>query len=159
MKMRKNMGYRGRKFGMEKMKISPAKTTEEIRKCFPVVHQLRPHLNEDAFVSQVQRQMENHEYCLIFIEENGAVKAAAGYRIAEFLAWGRTLYVDDLITSEGDRGKGCGGELLNWLQNEAKEMGCTEFHLDSGVHRFDAHRLYLVNKMNISGHHFSKKVG
>lgn len=127
--------------------------------CFPVVQQLRPHLNEEAFVTQVQRQMENHGYRLVFIEENGTVKAAAGYRIAEYLAWGKAMYVDDLITSETDRGKGFGGALLHWLQKKAKEMGCAEFHLDSGVHRFDAHRLYLVNKMNISGHHFSKKVG
>jgi GNAT superfamily N-acetyltransferase len=144
---------------MEKMKVSFANSKDEIQKCFPVVQQLRPHLNEEAFITQVQRQMENHGYCLVFIEENGSVKAAAGFRMAEYLAWGKTLYVDDLITSEVDRGKGFGGALLNWLQNKAKEMGCTEFHLDSGVHRFDAHRLYLVNKMNISSHHFSKKVG
>jgi GNAT superfamily N-acetyltransferase len=141
------------------MNIVPAKTVDELRKCFPVVKQLRPHLNEESFINQVLRQMDNHGYSLVFIEENGSVKSAAGYRIAEYLAWGKAFYVDDLITAEAERGKGFGGTLLTWLMKKAKEIGCAEFHLDSGVHRFDAHRLYLMHKMNISGHHFSKKCG
>jgi GNAT superfamily N-acetyltransferase len=140
------------------MNISPAQTEAEIKKCFPVIQQLRPHLNEAVFVEQVQRQMKIHGYQLIFIEVDDRVVAAAGYRVAEFLAWGKTLYVDDLITDEACRGRGFGGALLNWLQAKAQEIGCVEFHLDSGVHRFDAHRLYLTHKMIISSHHFSKKM-
>lgn len=140
------------------MKIIPAQSETEIKKCFAVIKLLRPHLDEGGFVQQVQRQMANHGYQLLFIEEDGKVKAAAGYRIAEFLAWGKTLYVDDLITDEAERGRGFGGALLQWLQAKAKESGCAEFHLDSGVHRFDAHRLYLMQKMIISSHHFSKKL-
>jgi GNAT superfamily N-acetyltransferase len=123
-----------------------------------VIRQLRPHLEEAGFVQQVQRQMKNHGYQLIFIEENGLLKAAAGYRIAEFLAWGKTLYVDDLITDEAERGRGFGGALLQWLEAKAKESGCVELHLDSGVHRFAAHRLYMLHQMVISSHHFSKKI-
>jgi GNAT superfamily N-acetyltransferase len=140
------------------MNITPAQTEPEIKKCFGVIQQLRPHLGETTFMEQVQRQMKSHGYQLIFIEENGVVKAAAGYRIVEFLAWGKTLYVDDLITDEACRGRGFGGALLQWLQAKAQESGCAEFHLDSGVHRFDAHRLYLTQKMIISSHHFSKKM-
>jgi len=141
------------------MEIHEALTDEQIQKCFPVVHALRPHLTETQYHAQVRRQMENHGYRLVYIEEEGRVKAAAGFRIAEYLAWGKTFYVDDLITQEGERGKGFGGRLLQWLLAKAEEGGCNEFHLDSGVHRFDAHRLYLTHKMIISSHHFSKKVG
>ena len=140
------------------MKICAAQTEEEIQSCFPVVKQLRPHLSEKEFVSQVRRQMENHGYRLIFVQGNGAAKAVGGFRVAEFLAWGKTLYVDDLITNEADRKSGFGGMVLDWLMQEAKNLGCVEFHLDSGVHRFDAHRLYLIKRMIISSHHFSKKV-
>lgn len=143
---------------MSVMEVSFAKTEEEIKFCFPVMKQLRPHLDEGGFVSQVKRQMQNHGYRLVFVGKNGCVKAVAGYRIAEYLAWGKSLYVDDLITNEADRKSGFGGALLDWLLDVSKKLGCSEFHLDSGVHRFDAHRLYLIKKMNISSHHFSKRV-
>jgi GNAT superfamily N-acetyltransferase len=142
----------------ESMRIFTADSDEEIRKCFPAIKQLRPHLIEDRILSQVRRQMEGHGYGLTALEVNGTVEAVAGYRIMECLAWGKILYVDDLITLESGRGKGFGGKLIDWLFETGKEKGCAEIHLDSGVHRFDAHRLYLKKKMIISCHHFSKKV-
>lgn len=140
------------------MKVRSAHSREDIGKCFPVVRQLRPHLSEESFLEQVLRQRENHGYNLVFIEKDGEVRAAAGYRLAEFLAWGKILYVDDLVTGEADRGKGFGGALLDWLLEKAREMGCSELHLDSGVQRFGAHRLYIGKRMDITSHHFSRKV-
>src|SRR5690606_28367957 len=81
--------------------------------------------------------------------------SVAGYRAVHFLAWGRTFYVDDLITDEAARGRGHGGRLLDWLIDEARQLQCPAFHLDSGVHRWAAHRLYHSRRMIISSHHFS----
>jgi hypothetical protein len=35
------------------------------------------------------------------------------------------------------------------------EPGCGELHLDSGVQRFGAHRVYLKNGFDITSHHFA----
>lgn len=140
------------------MNIQFAKTESAIRACFRAFSELRPHLTEDAFVSQVERQMQNHSYALVYILDQGQVVAAAGYRVAEFLAWGVTFYVDDLITVSSARKNGYGGALLDWLLKEAKNLDCKQFHLDSGTHRHDAHRIYMNRKLHISSHHFSKDV-
>ena len=81
------------------MDIRIALTESKIAACFPAMHELRPHLAETDFVTRVQRQMKNHGYVLVYIATQNEVVAAAGYRVAEFLAWGRTFYVDDLILS------------------------------------------------------------
>lgn len=64
--------------------------------------QLRPHLEESVFAKQVLRQIDQG-YRLVCLEENEEVQALAGFRIIEFLAWGRVLYIDDLITDEKSR--------------------------------------------------------
>lgn len=138
------------------MEVYIASTEAEIDTCFPTFHELRPHLSPDNFVAQVQRQMNNHGYVLVYMANEGQVVAAAGYRIAEFLAWGRTFYVDDLITLSTVRKQGYGGVLLDWLMKKANDLSCDQFHLDSGCQRHDAHRLYMCRKMQISSHHFSK---
>lgn len=86
------------------------------------------------------------------------MKAVAGFRISECLAWGRFLYVDDLVASANDRSKGYGGTLFDWLVAYARDAGCDEFHLDSAVHRFAAHRFYLNKRMAIEAHHFGLKL-
>ena len=137
------------------MEIRVAHSEAEIALCFPTFRELRPHLSQIEFVAQVQRQMQNHAYVLAYIAAQDHVPAAAGYRITEFLAWGRTFYVDDLVTLPTARKQGYGGKLLDWLMLEAQALHCDQFHLDSGVHRHDAHRLYLGRKLQISSHHFS----
>lgn len=137
------------------MDIRKAASEQEIRACFPVFRELRPHLTEEVFVAQVQRQGRNHSYAIAYLEDGGRIAAVAGYRVAEFLAWGRAFYVDDLVTAAAARRHGYGGRLLDWLMQQARDAGCDQFHLDSGVQRFDAHRLYMSRKLRISSHHFS----
>ena len=135
--------------------IHQAQSDEDIRRCFPVMAELRPHLVEGEFVERVRRQQAESGYRLACLEDGGAVQAVAGFRIAEFLAWGRILYVDDLVTTAHTRSRGHGQKLFDWLLTHARENGCAEFHLDSGVQRFGAHRFYLRNRQEIRAHHFS----
>ena len=139
--------------------VKEATTADAIDRCFSVMHELRPHLDRAGYAAQVQRQMDNHGYRLVYVEADGEVVAAAGYRIAEWLAWGRSMYVDDLVTSANVRSSGHGGQLLDWMIEKTKREGCIEFHLDSGVQRFAAHRFYLRKRMDIVAHHFAMKVG
>ncbi len=140
---------------VEEALITVAETPEQIARCFEVMRELRTHLATGAeFVEQVQRQ-QTEGYRLAFLETEGAVRAVAGYRIFELLFSGRTLYVDDLVTQAGERSRGFGGQLFDWLVAEARRQNCQAFSLDSGVQRFDAHRFYLLKRMQIAAHHFT----
>ena len=134
--------------------IKVGETDEEIAGCFPVMAELRPHLDEGEFIRRVKRQRSAAGYELAFLEDEGEVKAVAGFRISECLAWGKLLKVDDLVTRSGEGSKGYGQSLFDWLVAYARERGCDEVHLDSGVQRFGAHRFYLLNRMEIIAHHF-----
>lgn len=135
------------------MPIQLADTDADIAACFPVMHQLRPHLVEGEFVATVRRQ-QAEGFRLALLREDGAVRAVAGFRIHWMLVAGRVLYVDDLVTDAAARSRGAGAALLAWLADEARAAGCSTLELDSGVQRFDAHRFYLTHRMHIVGHHF-----
>jgi GNAT superfamily N-acetyltransferase len=49
------------------------------------------------------------------------------------LAWGPYLYVEDVSTLPSSRRSGHGERLMDWLAEEARRLGCEEFHLDSCV--------------------------
>jgi len=137
------------------MEIQTACTDEEIRSCYTIMRQLRPHLtSEQAFVEQVKRQLDEG-YILAYCTDNAEVKAVAGFRFLEFLAWGKVLYIDDLITDSETRRSGYGGKLLKWVIEQGKKAGCDQIHLDSGPQRHDAHRLYLNHGFKIIGYHFA----
>jgi GNAT superfamily N-acetyltransferase len=129
-------------------------TDSEIGACFPVFSALRPHLQKSDFLPQVRRQ-QKESYQILALKHEGAVRSVAGFRFAEFLAWGRVLYIDDLATLPGETGRGYGGALLDWLINHAKERACDAVHLDTGYARHAAHRLYLNKGFKMISHHMA----
>ena len=139
------------------VRIALAVEDDEILSCYAVMSELRPHVSAEDFLPRVRRQMEVAGYKLAYLSD-GEVKAVAGFRVSECLAWGTFVYVDDLVSKEGERSKGYGGQLFDWLVESARGEGCDQFHLDSGVHRFAAHRFYLTIRMFIVAHHFGLKL-
>ena len=133
--------------------VRKLREAHELRTAWPVMSQLRSHLDEEGFITQARRQFETG-YLLAGLFGEERVLALAGYRYMENLYAGRNMYVDDLVTDERVRGTGAGKILFEWLINEAKSHGCAQLHLDSGVQRHAAHRFYLSRGMIISGHHF-----
>jgi len=132
-----------------------AETDADLQRCFPVMHQLRPHLAADGFVARI-RGMEREGFRLALLEDDaGTVRAVAGFRVQDMLAHGRTLYVDDLVTDDQARSRGHGATLLRWLVARAQAAGCHQFSLDSGTHRRDAHRFYFRERMHIASYHFA----
>jgi predicted GNAT superfamily acetyltransferase len=138
--------------------IALATTDAEISACFPVMHELRPHLVASEFVARVRRQQRDGYQVAAHSGAAGPV-AVAGFRLSETLAWGRFLYVDDLVTLASERSRGHGARLLDWLCEHARRNGCAQLHLDSGVQRLDAHRFYRRQGLAITGHHFQIALG
>ena len=136
------------------MNIKLAQTDAEKLACFPVMKELRTHLEEADFLPQLKR-LEAQDYQLAYVEDEGQVVAVAGFWLNEMFAYGKYMYVYDLVTSsETARSKGYSKALLDYLKNLAKEAGCAQLHLDSGVQRFRAHKFYLREGFVIASHHF-----
>jgi GNAT superfamily N-acetyltransferase len=124
-------------------------------RCWRVLQQLRPQLDESRFLAQARRQTAQVGWQLLYAEQGHSIVGCAGFRVSEWLAWGKTLYVDDLVTDEQEQGRGIGRALMGWLVAQARTQGCAQLQLDSGVQRFGAHRFYLMQGMHISSHHFA----
>jgi ribosomal protein S18 acetylase RimI-like enzyme len=123
------------------MKI--VETEQELRACYPVMKELRPHLeSEDAFVSQIMRQYEQ-QYRILAVWDDDEVVALAGYRYQENTVYGRFLYVDDLIAAETHRSRRWGALLLAKLTVFAQEAQCARLVLDTGLTNVLAQRFYF----------------
>ena len=140
------------------MTIHIATTDSEIAACYPVMRELRPHLAENQFLSRIRNQ-ETAGYRLAFVQAQNEVVAVAGFRLGENLAWGRFMYVDDLVTRPSHRSRGYGALLLSWLKDYALKNGCLQLHLDSGSQRKDAHRFYEREGLAVTGLHFMQPLG
>ncbi|HXP48822.1 MAG TPA: GNAT family N-acetyltransferase [Bacteroidia bacterium] len=136
------------------MKILFAETDEQLKSCYPALKELRPHLEEKTYLDTMRIMMQEGVK-VAMVEDDGSVPTVTCFRIAYYLFRGKNLYIDDLVTLPGNRGKGYGAKMLDWIKEYALSQNCDTMHLDSGPARHDAHRLYLNKGFVISSHHFS----
>lgn len=137
--------------------VENVETDQAIAACYDVMAELRPQASCAEFL-QVVRALQADGLRLACIRAEGRVVAVASYRVSTNLFYGKHLYVDDLVTSDAERSKGYGKELLAWLRARAVEQDCDAFHLDSGVQRKRAHQFYLREGLELSSYHFSERL-
>ena len=137
------------------MQAQLLKSEAELDNVGNVLLQLRPQYDLAHLKKQIKQQQKSGYQIAFVTNDDGEVLSVAGFVMGEKLAWGKHIYIDDLVTSEAVRSTGAGSLLMNWLKDYAQKIGCQQIHLDSGVQRFAAHRFYLREHFNIASHHFS----
>ncbi|MEZ0485907.1 GNAT family N-acetyltransferase [Fibrella aquatica] len=144
------------------MSINFAHTDTDLRRCLPALLALRPHLTEDTALILLHEQLANDRFSVAFVDldDDSAAPGVITYRQMTMLVSGKTIYIDDLSTLPEARGKGYAGALVDFVIEQARQMGFETVSLDSGQNptRYDAHRLYLNKRFNITSHHFSLKL-
>lgn len=138
-------------------RIRLAESDAEILDCYAVMAELRPHISAEEFLPRVKTLSEIAGFRLAYLIDED-VKAVAGFRISEWLAGGKYMEIEDLVAKSGERSKGFGGELFDWLVAYAKRENCAQIKLVSHVKRFGAHKFYLEKRMIIEAHYFSLKL-
>ena len=123
-----------------------------------VMQHLRPQFTIEELNYAIQQQWQAG-YRLAIASVDGAVVGVAGFVIGQKLAWGKHMYIDDLVVDEVCRGQGIGDRLLTACQQHAESLGCESLHLDSGTQRTRAHGFYFSHGMPIASFHFSKAIG
>ncbi|WP_257215891.1 GNAT family N-acetyltransferase [Fredinandcohnia onubensis] len=121
--------------------IRELKTAEEWKLAFPVMNQLRTHLDLEEFIALVT-DMQPQGYRLFALIDDGKVAAVTGVAQQLNLYYGNHMYVYDLVTDEAVRSKGYGEALLSYIHELGRELGCGLVALTSGLQRVDAHRFY-----------------
>lgn len=96
--------------------------------------------------------------CIVAIEGDDAANVAGmtGYWIQHRLCYGRFLYVDHFIVSNGLRSRGVGKRIWQELERIARERGCTRIVLDTFVTNSVAQRFWMNQGCSVVGFHFGK---
>ncbi len=138
------------------MEIKLVSSESDLDKVSRALLPLRPNFTRETLLAQIEKQQESG-FQMAYVEKDGKAICVAGFVIGYKLAWGKHLYVDDLVTDEQYRSIGAGRLIMDWVKQYAKEQGCGQIHLDSSVQpfRYPAHRFYLNQGFNIASHHFS----
>ncbi|QRK09681.1 GNAT family N-acetyltransferase [Archangium violaceum] len=131
----------------------------DVAACYPLMRQLRPHLASEAEFLERWRRQTRAGYRLLVLWKEGQPLALAGFRVQDNLMHGPHLYVDDLVTSEAERGNGHGQRLITRLEEEGRALGCGKLLLDTALSNVLGHRFYYRAGLLATALRFSMPLG
>ncbi|WP_121612920.1 GNAT family N-acetyltransferase [Mesobacillus foraminis] len=127
---------------IKKIFIKELSNKEEWLMAFPVMKQLRTHLDEAGYLQLIEEAAEKEGYKMAALFEGSKIAAVIGFMPMITLYNGRFIWVCDLVTHEERRSKGYGKALLQFAENWAQEHEYKLVSLSSGLQREEAHRFY-----------------
>ena len=134
-------------YRMNTITITELQSQKDILKAFPIMKQLRTHLDENTYLDLVTEAQEKDSYKMYALIDEGEIVAVIGFKSMITLYYGRFVWVCDLVTDTSRRSKGYGEQLLTYVHHWASEHNYENVALSSGLQREDAHRFY-EEKMN-----------
>lgn len=122
--------------------IKELQTAEEVQQAYPVIKQLRTHLDEGTYMDLVLEAQVKDRYKIFALFEDEKIVAVTGFKPMITLYYGRFVWVCDLVTDSASRSKGYGKVLLEFVHEWTVENGFDSVALSSGLEKTDAHRFY-----------------
>src|SRR4051812_13932499 len=127
---------------MSSLTIKELESHKEIIEAFPVMRQLRTHLDEGSYLELVSEAQEKEGYKMFALFDDNDMVAVIGFQPMITLYYGRFIWVCDLVTDVNKRLEGYGEKLLSYIHKWANENKYESIALSSGLQRTDAHRFY-----------------
>ena len=132
---------------MGTLTIKELQSQNEILEAFPIIRQLRTHLDESTYLELVKDAQEKDSYKMFALLDGNEIVAVTGFKPMITLYYGRFVWVCDLVTDNNKRSNGYGEKLLTYVHQWAKKNKYESVALSSGLQRTDAHRFY-EDRMN-----------
>lgn len=130
----------------------------DLERCFPVICELRPHLNLQEFLDIYKNAHTKEAYDIIALELDGLIVGAMGYRITHDLVRGKHIYIDDLVITKNERSKRLAPELLQYAEKLAQDNGCKVLRLCAALENTRGMKFYESNGWSQRAVAYNKKV-
>ncbi len=137
------------------MLIKELTTIDEMFSQFEIITHLYPNISKEKYKKFLQ-EMFPHNYKQLAVFDDEVCVALTGFWVGTKLWSGKYIEIDNFIVNPNHRMKGLGKIMTDYIDQKAKELGCTMIVLDAFTGNFKAHRFYYNQGYAPKGFHFVK---
>lgn len=113
---------------MNRTNIQELQSQKEIVEAYPIMKQLRSHLDQETYVGLVSEAQQKDRYRMYALNQNEKIVAVVGFKPMITLYYGRFIWVCDLVTDDHQRSKGYGELLLEFVHVGLKSIITKALH-------------------------------
>ena len=137
------------------MKVKELHDIKEMLSHFNIIQFLYPNITIGKYESHL-KQMLPHNYAQLAVFDGAICLGLTGFWTGTKLWSGKYIEIDNFIVHPDHREQGVGKAMTDYLDQKAKDLGCTMIVLDAFTGNFKAHRFYYNQGYSPKGFHFLK---
>lgn len=139
------------------MELKELTTLQEMVMQYETIQLLYPTMSIERYTAFLEDMIpKNYKQVAVF--DNKTCVGMTGLWFGTKLWTGKYLEIDNFIVHPNHRQKGIGKLLTQYIDEKAKELGCTCIVLDAFIGNFKAHRFYYNQGYAPRGFHFIKTI-
>ena len=127
----------------------------EFDSVLPLVQLLHPEVSATTLAARLA-EMKGQNFRCVGVFEKGKLIAMAGLWLNTRFYCGRTLEPDNVVIHPDERSRGIGEQLMNWIYDYAREIGCETVELNAYVSNDRAHKFWFTAWIQDPGFSFSE---
>ncbi len=132
-------------------------TIPEMLSQIKMIQFLYPNMTLEKYESYI-KEMQPHNYTQIVVFDEGKCVGLTGLWTGTKLWTGKYLEMDNFIVHPDYRNRGIGKIISEFIDQKAKNLGCTCIVLDAFTGNFGAHKFYYNLGYVPRGFHFIKTI-
>jgi hypothetical protein len=138
------------------MQIKEITSLKEFGKIFDFLLETYKDLSKKNCEERISNLLKNNYKMAVNLDDKGKIKGFIGAKISEKLSSGKILEIEDFII-DWQKPENCGAKnLLNWVENLAKESDCKFITASAATIRTDIQKFFSTEKFIIEGLLFKK---
>lgn len=135
------------------MEIRTLSTKQEMLANYELLLEMYPNLKLEEYSNELD-DMIPHNYSQVGVYIDNECVGLTGFWIGTKLWCGKYLELDNVVISSKKRSNGIGKILFDFMEEKAKNEGCTMLALDSYTSNFKAHKFFYNQGFAPRGFHF-----
>lgn len=135
------------------MEIRLLNSKQEMLENFELLLEMYPNLTLEEYSNELDDMIPNN-YGQAGVYIDNECVGLTGFWIGTKLWCGKYLELDNVVISSKQRSKGIGKYLFDFMEEKAKNEGCTMLALDSYTSNFKAHKFFYNHGFAPRGFHF-----
>ena len=136
--------------------ISELTTKQQMLTTYQLVNEMYKNISFADFSCKITEMIKISNYKMVAGYYQEELVVVSGYWVALMLYCGKYLQLSNFVTSQNQRSKGFGSQVLLYLQEKAITLQCNKIVLDSYIENKKSHSLYQKKNFYVRGLHFIK---
>jgi len=130
---------------------------ENIDSIIPLLQLLNPKTENEVIVQRLS-EIKNTNYQCVGVYDNSNLIAISGIWILNKIYAGKHIEPDNVVVHPDYRSKGIGEQLLNWIHEYGKNIGCLTSELNSRITNESGNKFWERQGYKKVGYHFIKQI-